>query len=472
MINPDGDSTDMKIYNTMSRSKEEFVPIEQGKIKLYACGPTVYNYFHIGNARAFIFFDVVRRYFEFRGFEVCYVQNITDIDDKIITQAIDEGSDFSEIASRYSTAFLQDTAALGIKPPTHQPKATEVMPEIIRLIATMEARGNAYEVNGDVYFSQESLPEYGMLSGKKIEEQKTGARVEENLSKKHPADFTLWKRSKPGEPSWESPWGLGRPGWHSECVVMSQKYLGETFDIHGGGIDLVFPHHENELAQAMAITGKPLANYWMHNGFLNIEGEKMSKSLNNFFTARDILKEYEAEVIRFFFLSKHYRSPIDFNRELIAESQRALQNFYTALKDIDFMAISPNVDASKVVDFENRFIEAMEDDFNTAKAIAVLFELNAIVRSGTSEPSYRQAAALLMVKLGQALGFFENLGQKLQSPTGEKTAALIELLIKYRADARANKDWAMSDRIRDDLKPLGIILKDTKDGCLWTTETN
>ncbi|MFA7543599.1 MAG: cysteine--tRNA ligase, partial [Candidatus Cloacimonadaceae bacterium] len=293
----------MKIYNTKTRSKEDFIPLEAGKLKLYACGPTVYNYFHIGNARAFIFFDVVRRYFEYLGYEVSYVQNITDIDDKIIEQAIAENKNFSNIASYYADAFLEDSRRLGIQPPTVQPRATEVMQEIIALIKELEDKGFAYEVNGNVYFDTGVLDTYGSLSGNKIEEQLAGARVVENTETKHPADFTLWKASKPGEPVWQSPWGEGRPGWHTECVVMSQQHLGRSFDIHGGGIDLVFPHHENENAQAMALSGEPLARYWMHNGFLNVDGDKMSKSLKNFFTARDILKEYPAEAIRFFFLS-------------------------------------------------------------------------------------------------------------------------------------------------------------------------
>jgi len=329
----------MLIYNTATHKKETFVPIEEGKVKLYACGPTVYDFFHIGNARAFLFFDVMRRYFEYKGYDVTYVQNITDIEDKIIARSIEEGIPYDQFASKYADAFLQDSKALGIKPPHHQPRATEFMAEIIALIEELIKRGYAYEVEGDVYFDTAKLPEYGSLSGKRIEDQKVGARVAENVLKRNPTDFTLWKRSKPNEPIWQSPWGEGRPGWHSECVVMSQHYLGETFDIHGGGVDLVFPHHENELAQARAISGKPLANYWVHNGFLNIEGEKMSKSLDNFFTARDILKQHSAEAIRFFFLSKHYRSPIDFNREIIEESERAVGNFRQSLKDIDFLAL-------------------------------------------------------------------------------------------------------------------------------------
>ncbi len=458
----------MKIYNTMTRQKEEFNPVEAGKVKLYACGPTVYNYFHIGNARAFLIFDVVRRYFEFRGYDVTYVQNVTDIDDKIIAQAIEENKDYSQIADKYYKAFMEDARLLGLKQPHHQPKATDVMDEIIHLIAQLVEKGHAYEVDGDVYFWQESLPQYGQLSGKKIEEQKVGARIEENTAKRHPADFTLWKRSKPGEPSWESPWGLGRPGWHSECVVMSQKYLGETFDIHGGGIDLVFPHHENELAQAWAITGKPLANYWMHNGFLNIEGEKMSKSLNNFFTAREIMAQFEPEVIRFYFLSKHYRSPIDFNRELVEESQRALGNFYSALKSIDYLNINREFSTVTDLEPESRFIEAMEDDFNTAKAISILFELAGVIRDSSLELSKRQDAALLLVRLGDSLGFFQDLDQKLKSNLDKLAGDLIDLIIKYRLNARTAKNWALSDQIRDDLHTLGIEVKDTKDGSTWT----
>ncbi len=454
----------------MTRQKEEFVPMEPGKVKMYVCGPTVYNYFHIGNARAFLFFDVASRYLEYRGFEVSYVQNITDIDDKIIAQAIEEHISFNEIADKYTKAFLEDTARLGLKPPTHQPKATDVMDDIIALIAKLVEKGHAYEVDGDVYFWHESLPQYGQLSGKKIEDQKVGARIEENSAKRHPADFTLWKKSKPGEPVWESPWGNGRPGWHSECVVMSQKYLGETFDIHGGGVDLVFPHHENELAQAYAITGKPLAHYWMHNGFLNIEGEKMSKSLNNFFTAREIMDQFDPEVIRFYFLSKHYRSPIDFNRELVAESERALKNIYGALKEIDYFSLDGALKTNTFEDLEEQFIAAMDDDFNTAKAIAVLFELSGLVKNSKLELDKRRSAALLLVKLGEPLGFFQDLETKLKSNLDQLTGSLIELIIKYRLQARNDKNWALSDQIRDDLKALGIVLKDTKDNCVWNLQ--
>ncbi len=460
----------MQLYNQSKRKKEEFIPITPGQVKIYACGPTVYNYFHIGNARAFIFFDVLRRYFEYRGYDVTYVQNITDIDDKIIAQAIEEQTSFEDIASKYIQAFLDDSQALGIKPPTHQPKATEVMPEIIELINALVEKGNAYEVNGDVYFDTASLPEYGILSGKKTEDQMPGARVEENLQKRNPADFTLWKRSKPGEPFWQSPWGEGRPGWHTECVVMSRKYLGETFDIHGGGIDLIFPHHENELAQALALTGKPLANYWMHNGFLNVEGEKMSKSLKNFFNARDILEHHSPEAIRFFFLSKHYRSPIDFNREIIEESERAVENFYSSLKSIGFVENSI-VEDNSLSQAEQDFIAAMDDDINSAKAIAVLFDLNRQIRNEHLPRTQREQAALMLVKLGRVLGFFQNLESILQDSVPDLSKQLMELILAYRAQARAKKDWAVSDRIRDDLAALGIEIKDTPEGCTWSIKS-
>lgn len=460
----------MQLYNQSKRKKEEFIPITPGQVKIYACGPTVYNYFHIGNARAFIFFDVLRRYFEYRGYDVTYVQNITDIDDKIIAQAIEEQTSFEDIASKYIQAFLDDSQALGIKPPTHQPKATEVMPEIIELINALVEKGNAYEVNGDVYFDTASLPEYGSLSGKKTEDQMPGARVEENLQKRNPADFTLWKRSKPGEPFWQSPWGEGRPGWHTECVVMSRKYLGETFDIHGGGVDLIFPHHENELAQALALTGKPLANYWMHNGFLNVEGEKMSKSLKNFFNARDILEHHSPEAIRFFFLSKHYRSPIDFNREIIEESERAVENFYSSLKSIGFVENSI-VEDNSLSQAEQDFIAAMDDDINSAKAIAVLFDLNRQIRNEHLPRTQREQAALMLVKLGRVLGFFQNLESILQDSVPDLSKQLMELILAYRAQARAKKDWAVSDRIRDDLAALGIEIKDTPEGCTWSIKS-
>ena len=463
----------MLLYNTQTRKKEEFIPITPGKVGIYACGPTVYNYFHIGNARAFIFFDVVRRYFEYQGYEVTYVQNITDIDDKIIAQANEENISFHMVADKYTRAFLEDTAALGINKPTFQPKATEVMDDIIAFIAALEQKGFAYSVDGDVYFATENLPSYGCLSGKKMEEQLAGARVVENPNKHHPADFTLWKKGKPGEPVWESPWGKGRPGWHTECVVMSKKYLGDTFDIHCGGIDLIFPHHENELAQAMAFSDKPLSNYWMHNGFLNVDGEKMSKSLKNFFTARDILAQYDAEAIRFFFLSKHYRSPIDFSRELIEEAHRAVANLYSSLSEINYPENAQNSlptvcgTAAELQNLHTEFIAAMDDDFNTAKALSILFELNRKVKNASLAFADRLAAAQKIVELGSVLGFFQNMEEKLNTFIPDLSKDLIELILFYRQEARKNKQWAVSDRIRDDLVRFGIEIKDTPEGVKW-----
>ncbi len=459
----------MKIYNTMSRKKEEFVPVEPGKVKMYSCGPTVYNYFHIGNARPFLFFDVVKNYFQYIGYDVTYVQNITDIDDKIINKANEEGVNFNEITAKYISAFFEDIKALGIVGADIQPKATDVITEIIDFIDKLVKLNVAYEVNGDVYFSVDALPQYGSLSGRKLEDMQVGARIQENTQKHNPFDFTLWKASKPGEPEWDSPWGKGRPGWHSECVVMSCANLGETFDIHGGGVDLVFPHHENELAQAIAVNRKPLCNYWMHNGFINIEGEKMSKSLNNFFTLRDVLKEYDAEAIRFFFLSKHYRSPIDYNKAILDESSKAVKNFYNALDKIDYLShqneelfLSEDLNALK-----NDFIEAMNDDFNTAKAIAILFDLTRRIAKDSEDKDSRINASHLLVELGRVLGFFHDLESKLSNNMNQISESLIQLLINYRNDAKAEKNWKLADRIRDDLLALNVQLLDTKEGTMY-----
>ncbi len=462
----------MKIYNTFTRKKEEFIPVESGKIKMYVCGPTVYNYFHIGNARPFLFFDVVRRYFEFIDYKVTFTQNITDIDDKLIEQSIKEKVPVKTIAAKYIDAFYEDLSALEIGKVDHQPRATEFVDEMITLIKDLEKKGYAYENNGDVYFAVNNFKNYGKLSGKKIEDLKTGARVEANLQKKNPADFTLWKKSKAGEPKWQSPWGEGRPGWHTECVVMSRKYLGDTFDIHGGGIDLIFPHHENEIAQAEASRNKRFVNYWMHNGYLNIEGQKMSKSLNNFFTARDILKKYKPEAIRFFFLSKHYRSPIDFNEAIIIESSKAVEGFYQVLKQVDYLSFSDEkIEYEKQqIELIKKFKEAMDDDFNSAKAIAVLFEIEKKIKNPTIENSSKKQFARLLVELGLVLGFFQNLEEKLQNNIGTIAEDLINLMIEYRLQFRKEKNWKMSDQIRDDLKKLGIILKDTVDGTDWELE--
>ena len=457
----------MKIYNTLTNKKEDFVPVEKGKVKMYVCGPTVYNYFHIGNARPLIFFDVVKKFFEYIGNDVTLVRNVTDIDDKLINRSIEEKIPVSQIAEKYTKAFFDDCNALEINLADHHPRATEYISEMIELIKQLEEKEYAYEVNGDVYFSVSNVSDYGKLSGKKLEDLQAGARVEANKQKKHPADFTLWKKVKPGEPKWESPWGEGRPGWHTECVVMSRKLLGGTFDIHGGGIDLIFPHHENEIAQAEASKGKKLANYWMHNGYLNIEGEKMSKSLDNFFTARDILKKYDAETIRFFFLSKHYRSPIDFNEDIIKESSKAVKNFYNTIKNADYLNIKDNEpEYSKThLQYKNNFETAMNDDFNTAKAISVLFEINKAYNK-TKDSTFIH----LLIKLGNVLGFFWNLEEKLSDDLSDISSELIELLISYRIRFKNEKNWEMADTVRNDLKEMGIVLKDTPEGTDWNIE--
>ncbi|MCF7813757.1 MAG: cysteine--tRNA ligase [Candidatus Cloacimonetes bacterium] len=454
----------MKIYNTLTRKKEEFVPVTPGKVKIYLCGPTVYNYFHIGNGRTFLFFDVVRKYFSYKGYDVTYVQNITDIDDKLIEQSQKENVPVARIAEKYIKAFLADTSAIGISPADHNPRATEYIGQMIGMIKELEEKGFAYEAGGDVYYSIEADKTYGELSGKKIADLQAGARVEANTQKKHPGDFTLWKKAKPGEPKWKSPWGEGRPGWHTECVVMSRKLLGETFDIHGGAIDLIFPHHENEIAQARGSGGCIHAKYWMHGGFLNITGEKMSKSLDNFFLTRDVLKKYDAEAIRFFFLSKHYRSSIDYNEVILKESEQAVKNFYNALKRIDYLSFKDetpeyNEDQQKM---KETFINAMDDDFNTAIAISVLFEAARKTRN-SDDKNY----AHLLVELGSVLGFFSDLESKLKDNVDSISNDLIQLLIDYRNRFKKDKNWAMADAIRDDLKKLGIQLKDTANGTEW-----
>lgn len=462
----------MKIYNSISRKKESFVPSKPKYVSMYVCGPTVYNYFHIGNARPFLFFDVVRRYFRYIGWEVKYVQNITDIEDKLIEQAEAENTPVSEIAQKYTKAFFEDIASLGIEKADHHTYATEFVLEMIQLIQALENKGVAYEKDGDVYFSVAKVEGYGKLSGKKLDQLMVGARIEANSNKDNPADFTLWKKMKPGEPYWNSPWGKGRPGWHTECVVMSKKLLGQPFDIHGGGIDLIFPHHENERAQALALNQKPLARFWMHNGYLNIEGEKMSKSKNNFLIARDILKHYSPEAIRYFFLSKHYRSPIDFNEEIIKESETAVKSLYESLADInyyDFQDEKKEYDDS-LIQVKQKFIDAMNDDFNTAIATSQLFILHKIVKNEKLRLKMRKNAAHLMVELGSVLGFFsdkKHLQRPRQSDMDEK---LIALLISYRAEFKQQKNWEMADRIRDDLKKIGVVLMDTPDGTKWKVE--
>ncbi len=460
----------MKIFDTLAKKKREFVPQQEGKVKLYVCGPTVYNYFHIGNARPFLFFDVVRRYFLYQGYQVTFVQNLTDIDDKIIAQAQKEGVDISQINEKYIEAFQEDTRALNIMPADYNPKATEYIDKMIIFLQELENKGYAYQAGGDLYFQVSKFAEYGKLSGKKLEDLRAGARVEVNSAKKHPADFTLWKASKPDEPSWDSPWGAGRPGWHSECVVMSRDLLGESFDIHGGGIDLIFPHHENEIAQAEALSSKKFVGYWMHNGFLNIEGEKMSKSLNNFFTARDILKHYAADVIRLFFLSKHYRTSIDFNKKIMQESKVALDNFISALQSVDYLSYKVEIDNCELLKEEvATFVIAMDDDFNTAKALAVLFGLAKLAKKQNNPLQIRQQAAATLVVLGKVLGFFSDLEEQLKKKAAQPTIQgleeqLLSLLLRYRTIAKQEKNWKLADKIRDDLQKLGLKVVDTQEG--------
>jgi len=458
----------MKIYNTLNNRKEDFVPVTPNHVKMYVCGPTVYNYFHIGNARPLIFFDVVRNYLQYSGFDVTLVRNITDIDDKLIDQSIREEIPVKEIAEKYISAFYKDCEALEIAPADHHPHATKFIGEMIKLIRKLEKIEMAYEVNGDVYFEVNKAEGYGKLSGKKLEDLQAGARVQANQQKRNAADFTLWKTAKPGEPFWNSPWGKGRPGWHTECVVMSNKYLGDTFDIHGGGIDLVFPHHENELAQAEAINKKPLANYWMHNGYLNIDGKKMSKSLNNFFTARDILKKYSAEAIRFFFLSKHYRSPIDFNEQIIIESSQAVKTLYSALDEVDYLSFKDEeaTYSEEQKQIITEFKTAMDDDFNTAKAISVFYKLAKTIKKCDS-PEEQKNYTHLLVELGNVLGFFQDLENKLKKNLNETTEKLVELFINYRSDAKKDRNWQLADKIRNDLQSIGIELKDTAKGTEW-----
>lgn len=457
----------MKIYNSLTNTKEEFIPVTPGEAKIYACGPTVYNYFHIGNARPFIVFDTLRRYLEYRGMKVTFVQNFTDIDDKMIKAANEQGITVKELGEKFISEYFKDAAGLNVKPATVHPKATEHMPEIIDMVKTLIENGHAYAAdNGDVYFDTESFPGYGKLSGQNLEDLELGARIEVNSAKKNPMDFVIWKAKKPGEPAWESPWGEGRPGWHIECSAMSRKYLGDTFDIHGGGQDLKFPHHENEIAQSEGTTGKPFVNYWMHNGYINIDNKKMSKSLGNFFTVRDISKEFDLIDVRMFMLSAHYRNPINFSKELIEQAKSARERIENCKEHLAFIASSNRSGESAGIDFcsyREKFIAAMDDDLNTADAIGVIFELvkeaNLVfAEKGTSSDA--KEALSLINELLNVLGL-------LVDKNDEIPAEVLELA-EQRAQARANKDWAKSDELRDKIKELGYAVKDTKEGAQLT----
>ena len=461
----------MQIYNSMTRKKETFVPIHEGKVGIYACGPTVYNYFHIGNARPFITFDVLRRQLEREGYQVTFVQNFTDIDDKMIKRANEEGITVKELADRFIAEYYKDAKALGIRPATIHPKATEHIPEVISLVSRLIENGHAYATpSGDVYYRVSAFPGYGKLSGQNVEDRETGAseRLNVETDKESPEDFALWKAQKPGEPAWDSPWGKGRPGWHIECSAMSMKYLGETFDIHCGGKDLLFPHHENEIAQSEGATGKPYVNYWMHNGFINVDNQKMSKSLNNFFIVRDIAKEFDLEAVRLFMLSAHYRSPINFSRDQIESANASLNRLYTARNSLLFQIsngedrpLNENEKAfvERLKGYEKRFDDAMDDDMNTADALGAVFELvkdaNVTIVQGASREAARKAMNSLEA-ICDVLGILSKKEEELP----EEIAALVE----ERAEARKNRDWARSDELRDRIIKAGYILEDTKQG--------
>ena len=486
----------LRVYNTLSGKKEEFQPLVPGKVGMYVCGVTVYDYCHIGHARANIVFDIVYRYLQYSNYDVTYVRNYTDVDDKIIARANQLGISSRELSENFIQAFDEDMAALGLHKPTHEPKATAYMAQIITLVERLIDKGLAYESAGDVYYSVEKFSSYLKLSKRNMEEMLAGARIAPGEQKRNPMDFALWKTAKPGEPSWESPWGAGRPGWHIECSAMSSSLLGTTFDIHGGGRDLIFPHHENEIAQSEGATGKPFVKYWLHNGFVNVNQEKMSKSLGNFFTIRDILKSYDPEVVRFFILSAHYRSPIDFSDQNLEEARTGLSRFYEALAQLEKkLATRADSDTGqgqvpealtepveKLVRLEERFRSAMDDDFNTALAIGHMFDaVRAINRILAEEdllqdslPALLSKAHDALLRLGDVLGILgSNPAAWLDRSAREGLAdsglsgAEIEALITERREARARRDFARADRIRDELAAKGVLLLDSPEGTTW-----
>lgn len=461
----------MKIYNTLTRKKEEFIPMDKNNVKMYSCGPTVYDYFHIGNARPFIIFDTMRRYLEYLGYKVTFVQNFTDIDDKMIKRANDEGITVKDLGDRFIKEYFEDSHALGIHEATIHPKATENIDAIIDIVKKLVDKGYAYEVDGNVYFSTKKFREYGKLSKQPLEDLEAGARIDVSEHKRDAMDFALWKAQKPGEPAWESPWGMGRPGWHIECSAMANKYLGETIDLHSGGQDLIFPHHENEIAQSECANGKPFAHYWMHNGYININNQKMSKSLGNFFTVRDIRKKYDSEVIRFFMLSAHYRNPINFADTLMDQAKSAVERVYTCIENLEFLlenaAQTADTDEAvykKLDEFKQKYMDAMDDDLNTAGAIAAIFDI--VYFANTELSAQNSKAAIqktldLIHELGDVLGLFTKSTKK--SIDNE-----IEALIEERNKARQEKNWAKADEIRDKLKEMNIVLKDTPNGVQWS----
>ena len=463
----------MKIFNTMTRSKEEFKPLEEGKVKMYVCGPTVYIYIHVGNARPFLIFDTLRRYLEYRGYDVTFVQNFTDVDDKIIKRGHEEGIAPEEIAQKYIKEYFVDADGLGIKRASVHPQVTENIEQIIEFVKELEDKGYAYAVNGDVYFDTQKFEGYGKLSGIKQEELEAGSRIEVNDQKKHPMDFVLWKAKKEGEPGWTSPWGEGRPGWHIECSVMSRRYLGDTIDIHAGGQDLKFPHHENEIAQSEARSGKTFSNYWMHNEYININNEKMSKSKGNFFTVRDISKLYDLEVVRLFMLSTHYRNPINFSDEILNQSKAGLERLYNAKERVEFIISklndnAENADELKLEEelnsFRQRFIEAMDDDLNTADALSIIFELARFMNSNVNENATKEFANKVLGEFNELTGVLNIVNKKHEEDMLDEE---IEALIQKRTDAKKNKDFKLADEIRNELLEKGIVLEDTRQGVKW-----
>ncbi len=457
----------MKIFNTLTRTKDEFIPIKEGEAKIYACGPTVYNYIHIGNARPLCVFDVLRRYLEWRGYKVTFVQNFTDIDDKLIKKANEEGITVAEVAKRYIEEFWVDAKGLNVREASVHPKATENIDEIIRIISELESKGYAYEAGGDVYFRAKKFDEYGKLSHQPLEDLEAGARIETGDIKENPMDFCLWKGAKPGEPAWQSPWGEGRPGWHIECSAMAGRYLGQTIDIHCGGLDLIFPHHENEIAQSECANGCEFAHYWMHNGFINVDNHKMSKSKGNFFTVRDVANAYGYEPIRYLMISSQYRGPINYSVDIIEQSKNALERLYNCRENIDF-ALKNAAEGGEIPEFvnqrKNEFVTAMEDDLNTADALAAIFSLVRDINTAISAGAGKTA-------VGAFAEIFDELTGVLGLVYNRNTDALdeeIEALIEKRAEARAAKDFKTADQIRDKLKEMGIILEDTPQGAKWT----
>lgn len=457
----------MKIFNTLTRSKDEFKPINEGEVKIYACGPTVYNYIHIGNARPLCVFDVLRRYFEWRGYNVNFVQNFTDIDDKLIKKANEEGITVPEVAERYIKEFWVDAKGLNVREATVHPRATENIVEIQGIISSLMENGYAYEAGGDVYYRAKKFGGYGKLSHQPLEDLEAGARIETGDIKEDPMDFCLWKGAKPGEPYWESPWGKGRPGWHIECSAMAGRYLGKTIDIHCGGLDLIFPHHENEIAQSEAANGCDFAHYWMHNGFINVDNHKMSKSLNNFFTVRDVAEKYGYEPIRYFLVSSQYRSPINYSVDIIEQAKNSLERLYTCRDNIDFALKNANEGGeipAFIEEHKNEFITAMEDDLNTADALAAIFmlvrDINTAIANGAGKAAL-EAMADIFDQLTGVLGLVYN--RKTDSLDSE-----VEELIEKRTAARKAKDFKTADEIRDKLKEMGITLEDTPQGVKWS----